>query len=119
MQMICVVIISLFLRLCRQPSKICRRSLCRQIFETFLLATFEPRTVGVINVKQVAIRIIITTAILTGFLMRKAFCSKLNALFAFEGADYVKNLNESLAASQITTLAPVGHIPYALVMIHY
>lgn len=90
--------VSLFLRYGRQPGKICRRSLGRQLFEMMLLMALEPRTSGLILEKSPVIRIVITTLILSGFTMRKNFCAKLNSIFAYETYDYVSDLDESLLA---------------------
>lgn len=119
-QLFCVLSISLFLRYC-QPhrmtsSGICKRSLFRQLFEIFLLTTFEPRTYGLLKEKNLTIRLIITTAILTGFLMKKTFCSKLNALFAFQSFNYVSDLNCSLSKdTSLDTVYVVGTLGFHLI----
>lgn len=116
LQLICVLTISLFLRYCRQVTKICKRGLLRQLFEIFLLATFEPKAFGLLKEKILSIRLILTAIILVGFLMRKTFCSKLNAMFAFENFDFVGSFGDDMARDKnLKLLYAVGAIPYHLV----
>lgn len=90
----CVVLVSLFLRLCRQSSEICKRSFCRQLFEMLLLITLEPRSNGLINEKKIAIQFVIAAVILSGFLMRKTFYGGLNAAFAVESYNYISDFSD-------------------------
>lgn len=53
---------------------------------------------GLIRERDTTFRIIIAVSIFTGLQMRKNFCAKINALFAFRSYDYIFNLNESLQA---------------------
>lgn len=118
-QLICVFVISLFLRYCRQASAICRRSLLRQYFEIFLLATFEPRAFGLLKEKALAIRLILTALILVGFLMKKTFCSKLNSLFAFQSYTYVESLEECLENDSILKVVAFRQIIFNLIKNKY
>lgn len=102
---LCVLLASLALRLFANfvsSSPLCRRALGRQILEMALLVAVEPRTNGLIREKRFAVRIIIAVLILSGFVMRKNFGAKLNAIFAFRNYDYVKDFGDSLRQNKFS-----------------
>lgn len=81
-----------------------------------LLMTFEPRTKGLILEKNQILRILIATLILSGFLMRKNFCAKLNSIFTFKTYDFVSELKESLISHEnIKTVIASDTFEYELI----
>lgn len=96
--MLCVFLAAAFLKYSKQCRKIGRKSLHQQAIETFLLIGFDQRLFGLLLERSYSVRIVISSAILAGLILRKCFGAQLNAIWAFDSFDFVSDLNASLSA---------------------